>query len=242
MSYSTFLHATGTTIIAFSDWQQAEHGNELADALVRAFIHKDQTATLPCKEGSEQAFIDAVAFGFGDVNRPYKSLAEVVEYIERTPPAGVERAAYLQYHLEHWLHTLYVLKERTRSYITTVARLYRGTTRQSALASCARNGHAVFADTFREMLGIRGHHVHVSAAIPPALSELEVFDAMTAVYGKVYTHPAVPDYEALVADWATVLRQGNSEVTRVLDEIFSEVHPLLFNGEQPIFPPALPGA
>jgi hypothetical protein len=158
------------------------------------------------------------------------------------PPPGIEPSKYLRYHVEHWLHTIYVLRERTASYISRVGKLYKGSDAHAMIREQALEVRPAFDEAFGIVLSVRGHHVHVSDTTPPQVADLMVFEQLEAVRGSPNpNHPAVPRYSEVAREWSDEFGKANEGIVRVLDELFGRLHPLLFDGDTPRYPPAHAG-
>ncbi len=64
---------------------------------------------------------------FGEIMESVDNLHNIAVYIRRFPYArlGVEKGAFLRYHVENYLNELYILQKRMEAYLTAISRMYK---------------------------------------------------------------------------------------------------------------------
>jgi hypothetical protein len=195
--------------------------------------HHDKTPPPKSRELSpRESFIEQLFFGFVEILESVESLRNVPIYIRRFPyrRAGVEKTAYLRYHIENYLNELYILKERMNALLTVISRRYRKDPRRDQIRDASKRIREHFDQALVNVVFTRGAHVHERRFGDYDLSKLILFkimssesDAYAMKYEEVYRQ--VRDTKRL---W---IEATNKSVEQLLDSYFGTLKTLLFDNK-----------
>jgi hypothetical protein len=213
-----------------------ERHDEWSDTMVRVFVKGDRTAEFPKMPSPQQEFLDVVAMEFWRVRDAHESLENTESHLRHPPLFNIKPSAFLRYHIEHWFHSLYVIRERTVAYLRGVTKFYKGTATEPELRSLTTDAGAHFDNVFSGSLSLRGHIVHVGPLPLPDLANLQIIEDVSEMNPESAKRLPMRRYPEVVKEWVGVLNESNKVVDSVLDDILGDLHPLVFDGEQPRYP------
>jgi hypothetical protein len=177
-----------------------------------------------------EKFIEQLFFAFVEILNSVESLRNVSIYIRRFPHrrAGVEKTAYLRYHVENYLSELYILKNRMKAFLTIISRRYRSDPHGNQITHASKQISEHFDKAFASVVLTRGAHVHERRFDDFDLSRLTLFriissetDAGAAEYQEVYRQ--VRRTKRL---W---IETTNRSVEQLLDAYFNTLKTLVFD-------------
>ena len=178
--------------------------------------------------------------GFFEVNDSYYSLLDIEVYIGRFPygNTGVSKTRYLAYHMGNYLNEVYILKERLKSYFTTVGRLYRDDMRIQGilkpLSDFVING-------LRGIIDVRSEHVHKKRIVDENISRLSTFELIFKNGGKevhILRNIYDFDYRSIRKSYKQTIKQNNEQIKKMLDACFDILCVVVANDKRQIKPAA----
>lgn len=129
---------------------------------------------------SADRFIQEVFFGFTEVMESYDSLINISILIGRFPfrDRRVSPLAYLKFHLEGFLHEVYILRERLLAYLKMIERQYRNHNKFNEMQAQFNIMKDEINSSFKGICGVRGTHVHQQRYDDNDLDKLKLFDLL----------------------------------------------------------------
>jgi len=168
--------------------------------------------------------------GYMEIEDSVNCLRNVAVYMRRFPyaRAGVDKAAYLQYHVENYLGEVYILQQRVDAYLTVVSRTYRSDASASKIAQAAKAARSQFRSALGKPLSTRGAHVHRRRYTDSDLEQLGSLRLLAGV-----SHPMKREYEKAYREVRARKREWisstNQMVEALLDQAFAVLLPLVFD-------------
>jgi predicted transcriptional regulator with HTH domain len=158
--FHTAIGQTGSLLIQGMTEADREAANRNMSALLRE--SEPEPGPEPRVLRPDEELAQKLLFGFSEILESVDNLHNIAVYVRRFPytNSGVEKGAYLRYHVENYLQELYILKERLKSYLTAIARAYRLDPRGPRLRAIAKAIEKHFHEAFAGTLRARGAHVH----------------------------------------------------------------------------------
>ncbi len=125
-------------------------------------------------------FVSALHDDLTEVARSVRCLANVPVYLRRFPfrHTGVARSDHLQYHLENWLHEIYILEERFRRMCSRVERARWNSVQQEVVVMATTAARDYLSAGLTEARSARGAHVHERRLVEPGIAMLRDFEAL----------------------------------------------------------------
>lgn len=179
---------------------------------------------------SRESFVEKLFLAFAEILQSVESLRNVSIYIRRFPyrNAGVEKTAYLRYHMENYLNELYLLENRIIAFVKITARQYRKDPRKDQIVHASKQIEEQVRESFAGLRRTRGAHVHEQRFDDFDLSRLVLFttigedhDGFARQYEEVYRQ--VRHEKRL---W---IENTNQSVENLLEIHFNKLKLLLFD-------------
>jgi hypothetical protein len=240
--FNIAMACEGANLIA--GMQESDHAR-VRYSVSRHLGHADgEPPPEPRQLDPHEAAVERLFSEFAEILESVKSLRNIPVYISSFPyrHAGIENGAYLRYHIENYLHELYILRERMKKYLTVISRLFKADSRSCEISTAneaLRN--YVFTVLTKDFVNARGGHVHEKRLTfsDEDFVKLGTFEAIrdmnqvnARLYERVYR-------EVLKAkrDW---IKRTNESIEFLLDTYFGSLHNLLFDEEGRLRIPTAP--
>lgn len=184
-------------------------------------VTKQSFSTLTEKE----QFLSKLYQGLIELHSSLESLEAFEIYIGRFPYSGtsIKKSQYLRFIIESYLHEVYILKERTKAYITNVGRAYKKDYRHTEILNKTKPMFKLIPELFDDLLNARGVHVHQSRYTD---TDLDRFDALGLF--KTLGTDADDGFAVLYHDhyketrkkWKRIMQKKNNSLMVVFNAIF----------------------
>ena len=208
----------------------------LGEAFYAEIFDTPSTTKLHGPVTVQDRFVGQVFAGFMEIVRSYERLQDIYFYAGRFP-YGSSRASperYLRYHIENYFAEVYVLRERLLAYLKIIERLYRREKDFSALkTSCDDLAH-VISKGLEGLVDARGQHVHQRRLSDGELGRLYTIEFFAKMgeddefARNMRTHFKI-EHRKVKAHWKQKLKQGNDGLALLLDMVFSNLYPFMFD-------------
>lgn len=193
--------------------------------------HHDENQPPKIRElNPNEKFIEQLFFKFSGVFESVESLRNVPVYISRFPysRSGVDKTAYLRYHIENYLNELYILQNRMKILLTYVSRRYKKDHRGDQIKIISEKIQEDFVYALSNIVSTRGAHVHERRYDDYDLSRLTLFNILSSEsdyyaieYEKIYRQ-----VRRLKRLW---IETTNKSIEQLLDTCFGKLKILLFD-------------
>jgi len=200
-------------------------------AIDRYLGHRDKTPpSKPRELSSRESFIEQLFFGFMEILMSFENLRNVSIYIRRFPyhRAGVEKTAYLRYHIENYLNELYILKNRMNALLTVISRRYRKDKRRDQIRDASKKIQDHFARALINVVQTRGAHVHEQRFDDYDISRLTLFKIMSSE-SDVYAMEYEKVYRQVRHAKRLWIEASNKAIEQLFDSYFGTLKTLLFD-------------
>jgi predicted transcriptional regulator with HTH domain len=235
--FDAAIRAAGSALV--TDMLDEDH--EAVRRNLSALLREEEPAPGPKlrRLTKSEEVTQKLLFGFSEIQESIDNLHNIAIYVRRFPyaNAGVEKGAYLRYHVENYLQELYILKERLKSYVTIVSRAYRLDPRGERLTAVAKAIEKHFREVFAGSLQARGRHVHERRHSDPELERLRALEmvhhgdpSLDRWYDQVYR-----ETRRRKLAW---IGHTNELVGRFLDVYFGLLYDLLFTSDGSVRQPS----
>ena len=208
---------------------------KLGVAFLNELFDQEGPRTVGIAATREDIFFDRFYRGFREIDESYENLVDAAEtYVGRYPfgRTRVSRVRYIRYVIESYLNELYVLKERLIAYFSVLGRLYRGTTHHGEILRATRPLFGNVRDVLKEIIDLRGSHVHQTRFKDQNLSRLntiEFFNSLVEEDEEWFKVWCDVQYREIRNDWKKSLKEMNKVVKALLDSCFESLYPVIFD-------------
>ncbi len=217
-----FKEAMMNTIFGHEGPRSTDHTNSPYELFIASKLFKPMSEILNTIEAIENIAVYARSF-------PYKR-------------QGVSRVAYLKYHVENYLHELYLLKNRLISYLKLVERAYK----KSEISEHVHNSilplYKIINNALKGYIDVRGTHVHQNRYTDndfDRLSSLELLSRGQDQFGVVMNNLLDSAYTETRKKWNKTIKTDISALVSLLEHYFETLlRAITINGEL-IFPNGL---
>jgi len=146
---------------------------------------------------------------------------------------GADKVANLQFHVESFLHELYILQARLVQFLKFVERQHRRDPRLPQIkAACAVLSRLVI-DSMKKGIAIRGSHVHRWRMSDTKIDRLNAITFYTMMPNKkikrVFKAFYESEYRKTRKHWRGWITGGIAEAQKLVDAYFDEVFKLMFD-------------
>ena len=158
--YFNMVMAEMSSLFQVSKMLQNE---EFGQAIMNTLLDEDGPRTVSRNPEPKELFVANKLFrGFAEIYTSVRCLENIEIYIRRFPfsKTRVTKLDYLKYNIENYLNEIYVLKERMISYSKTISRAYKKSSNAAAIAEHLKNASKLASDSLKNIVEIRGAHVH----------------------------------------------------------------------------------
>ncbi|KAF0209029.1 MAG: hypothetical protein FD171_670 [Actinobacteria bacterium] len=233
--FETALGRAGAA--AMSTWTEDDQ-DRLARRIKEVLLGDAVDVPGTAQRSSQKEFMPALIVGFGEIQESATCLRNVAVYVRRFPyaNAGIEKGAYLRYHVENYLNELYILEKRLEAYIKVVSRLVSDE-RGAELAKLSKSVRRVFKESLSGADVARGVHVHQRRYTDIHLERLKVLELVKTSDSRLeYLYELA--YKETRTTKRVWIERTNTVVEGLLDQYFEQLLPLLFDVGGQLIPPA----
>jgi len=203
-------------------------------------------ANLPITK--QKAYLIRIFDGFSEIVKSLGTLEDIQFYIARFP-FRADRIAperYLQFHVEAYLTEIYLLKERIDKFLKRLSREHRGDGRYVRIHARASSLLEISERTLRGVVNARDVHTHQERFKDDGISRLGTIGLLAKgtrdrklrrLFQGFYRETHFKEKKR----WRARIASNNVAVRRLLDIIFRDLQPLLFDRKsgKPTFPSSL---
>lgn len=134
-------------------------------------------AILPSQE--ERKFIPFIQSTM-DIDRALLRLRTVAKFLREVDsrPADLSPVEYLEYHVDSFFQSVYLLRNRLSPFLKRTERAYKGTAVHSALVTWSESNLANLDDVTSGIVEIRGAHVHETDYVDKNIALLRLGDSL----------------------------------------------------------------
>jgi hypothetical protein len=196
------------------------HSAELNKVVFNQLLDEPGPRTLSRTPRRSEVFRYRLFEGFIHLHDALEVIRDVRMYMRRAPftGVGVTPLRYFRYTIESFLHQVYVFHERLRSYLTVVERCYRSDSTASAVKRTIEYLRQVVQYTFKEVLDLRGRHVHERPFEPPDLARLGSLELMTTIIGAPEGSDFFrAEFRRIRREWVQSVERSVAELEKLLD-------------------------
>ncbi len=173
----------------------------------------------------KERFLFKIYHGLIELHSSLESLEAFEIYIGRFPYPGtsIKKSQYLRFIIESYLHEFYILKERTKTYITNVGRAYKNDYRHAEIMRKTKPMFKLIPDLFDDLLNARGVHVHQSRYTDSDLDRLdalELFKTLGTDMDDLFETLYQDHYKETRKKWKRIIQKKNNSLMAVFDAIF----------------------
>jgi hypothetical protein len=170
--------------------------------------------------------------GYTEITKSYDRLLDLEVYGSRFRYANtrITRMGHLRFVVESHLHEIYTLSERLISYLKLISRrLGKVRPEVDYRVGCER-AERIVRESLRQIIDIRGSHVHRQGFSTFDLEQAEMFD-LFRMHGSEPMDKLRGEYIYREArkKWLKAIHLNNRELAKLLDVYFEHLQPLLFN-------------
>jgi hypothetical protein len=191
-------------------------------------VEAPRAASTPATSRDER-FAIKISQGFSEISKSLESLETIAKLARRSPAAssGIDPAAQLRLLMEAWYHEVYILWTRCDSFTSIVTRAYKHDERGDDIRARMNELQAAVKRALSPVITVRGAHVHETRYNDFELSRLGTLSILAPGDHRFerIRRAALRDVRRTKVQW---LQQRNSEVQKLLDVFFDQLHPIVF--------------
>jgi hypothetical protein len=215
---------TGEAASLISDMSKMDLATAEHNIAVLLGTSEDEPAPSPRPQQPKERTVAKLILGLSEILDSVQSLRNVSVYARRFPYAnsGIEKGAYLRYHIENYLNELYILEKRMEAYLKAISRMYRHDPLGPTISRLADAILKSLSDALTDIREARGAHVHEERYSDQELNRLRVLETVkdqNARLSGLYEHFYRLTREAKLK-WITEMNAG---LQGLLDTYFAQL-------------------
>lgn len=170
-----------------------------------------------------------------EISRSLDTMRDIEFYIGKFPyrKTQIAKHRHLQFHVESFLHELYILQERLVQFLKFVERQHRGDPRLPQIYAACAVLNTLVIDSMKKGIAIRGSHVHRWRMSDTKIDRLNAISFYTMVPNKkikrVFKAFYESEYRKTRKQWRGWITGGIAEAQKLVDAYFDEVLKLVFD-------------
>jgi hypothetical protein len=155
-------------------------------------------------------------------------------YIGKFPyrKTQIAKHRHLQFHVESFLHELYILQERLVQFLKFIERQHRRDPRLPQIKAACAVLNTLVIDSMKKGIAIRGSHVHRWRMSDTKIDRLNAISFYTMMPNKkikrVFKEFYESEYGKTRKQWRGWITGGIAEAQKLVDAYFDEVFKLVF--------------
>lgn len=169
-----------------------------------------------------EKFITDLWNEFHEIVKSYDNLKDIEIYIRRFPyrRLQIKPSRYLRYHIENYLHEIYILSERFNKFLTVLQRKYRKSLLDKEVRDICKNLEQLRKIFLDDLVKVRAGHVHKNRYTDNGIERLEFIEMMTQRDPKTdtrFSELSKSIYREIRTEWVKIINGTNLIVLQFLD-------------------------
>jgi hypothetical protein len=173
-------------------------------------------------------------------------MKDIEFYIGRFPyrKTQITKHRHLQFHVEAFLHELYILQQRLLQFLAFIERQHRRDPRLPGIKAACGVLKEFVVNSMKKGVAVRGSHVHRWRLSDTKIERLNAINFYTlmpdARVRKVFKPFYEVEYRKTRKQWRGWIADGIEAAQKLVDSYFDEVFKLVFDeGGKPTYPSRL---
>jgi hypothetical protein len=190
--------------------------------------------TPPRKPTGRSRYLQMVTHHFSEISTSFDTMNDIEFYVGRFPyrKTTIARHRHLQFHVEAYLHELYVLEQRLLQFLTFIERQHRDDPRLPAIKDLCGKIKEYVLGALKKGTTLRGRHVHQHRLSDTQIERLHAIRFYTlgkeSKFTRVFRAFYLAEYLKVRKQWRTWVEWGNSSARKMLDAYFDGIFPVVF--------------
>jgi hypothetical protein len=179
--YDSFQHTMFTIATNHIRRGIKPHEREFEEVLWNHLLDRAGPRVLDKKLTVDEQFFAKILQGFLEIRSSLQTLQDIEFYIRRFPysKTSITRPRHLRYHIESHSNEIYILRERLKTFLTMIERLYRKDSRHTDIQRTTKVLSTLVTDMLEGVTNTRSKHTHQSRLQNEDLNRLESLDLIT---------------------------------------------------------------
>jgi hypothetical protein len=179
-----------------------------------------------------------------EISRSLDTMRDIEFYIGKFPyrKTQIAKHRHLQFHVEAFLHELYILQERLVQFLKFIERQHRRDPRLQQIKDACAVLNTLVIDSMRKGVAIRASHVHRWRMSDAKIDRLNAISFYTMMPNKKIKRAFRAFYESEYRktrkQWRSWITGGISEAQKLVDAYFDAVYMLVFDGKSKLAYPS----
>lgn len=216
--------------------EDLKNNSEYSEVFKNKILGLSGPKQLRRKQTPSEIFFSKLHNGFREISDSYYCLSEIEIYIGMFPYRNtkISKTRHLAYHMENYLHEIYILKERLNFYFTTIGRIYRKDERHQNILKRTRPLFAFVNNSLEAIIDTRGAHVHRMRFSDEDLDRLrsqEFFADHGGEEFRVIRNLFKIDYGTTRQKYKKTIKSNNEVIKNILDACFDIFFEIVANNE-----------
>jgi len=193
-----------------------------ASEYIRPFVSKKKKEEIP---EQFRVFFTKLFFGFTEISSAVEALKLGEVLISLAPPRStqINRDEYLKYHINAYLQEVYILKERLKSYITKLKRVYSKTKQKNRFDKQTSPLFKFVKVSFEDVVNTRSDHVHSYRYSDDHLDRLSSLTLISR-YKEDFIDDAKLKFKWVQRTWKQRVKENNKQTMKLLDIYFDRLY------------------
>jgi len=189
----------------------------------------------------DDAFVVELFQRFAEIFQSIQVLQDIEGYLKRFPPK-MSRSRYLAYHVHSYLQEVYVLQQRLDALIKKYERWHKPIVDNTHTSIAVKTCKLLVARSFKDIVIVRGGHVHHRHFSDPELDRLEGWEGLAETSFSDNDRWMREGYRKQAnktrKKWIKQIATNNVATIKVLDLFFSDLYSLTFSSRGKVIVPA----
>jgi hypothetical protein len=216
-------------------WFSSKKKSKLLLDEVHKHIFELGPPTPPGKPTGRSKYRQLVGHHFSEIARALDTMRDIEFYIGRFPyrKTAIAKHRHLQFHVEAFLHEIYILQQRLLRFIVFIERSHRRDPRLPGIKAACGVLTSFVVESMKKGVAIRASHVHKWRLSDTKIERLQAISLYTLMPNKKVkkTFKAFyeTEYQKTRKQWLNWIADGIAEAQMVVDAYFDEVFKLVFD-------------
>jgi hypothetical protein len=190
--------------------------------------------TPPNRPTGRQRYLQMVSHYFTEITTSFETMNDIEFYLGRFPyrKTAIARHRHLQFHVEAYLHELYLLEQRLLQFLTYIERKHKRDPRLPAIKDLCGVMKEYVLGAMKKGTRLRSSHVHQSRLSDTQIERLHAIrfytlgkeSELTMVFRAFY----LAEYRKIRRRWRMWVAEANSSARKMLDTYFDGIFPAVF--------------
>jgi hypothetical protein len=188
----------------------------------------------------EEQAITKLFWGYSEISNSFERLKDIEFYINKFPYSnktaekhGITKENYLRFVVEAYLHEMYILQERLKSYLNVIRKLHKHSNSSESISLKVEKIKAIVILSLGNIIKSRGRHVHVFRFEDSDIAWLSTSKILTM--GNLKNDGKIPYsmvYKEVRKKWLKRIKEINIQTEKLLDIYFKKLYPLVFDNKR----------